>query len=281
MEIIFDNVDFRINKNTELEKIILKDIVFKINKSGIYSFFGNSNSGKTCIGELIDALIKPTKGRVIVNDFINNGNKIKNVNKLRFMVGYAFKNPYDMFLNKTVKEAIEFGMQYFKYKLEKIKLRAIDALKMVGLDESYFDKNPLELNLTEAKKVSLASILVYNPKIIILDEPTIGLNYKEKKELARLLTMLRDKYHKIIILLSRDSNFLYPLVDYVYLMDKSRIITEGDRNIFHEVNLLKNLGLEVPKIVEFISVARKEKNAKLENYKDIKDLIKGVYRNVF
>lgn len=281
MEIIFDNVSFKINKNTELEKTILKDITFKINKSGIYAFFGNSNSGKTCIGELIDALIRPSKGSVTINEFVNKGNRIKNINKLRFMIGYAFKNPYDMFFNETVTEEIEFGMQYFNYKLEKTKLRAIDALKMVGLNESYFNKNPLDLNLTEAKKISLASILVYNPKVIILDEPTIGLNNKEKKELARLLTMLRDKYHKVIIILSRDSNFLYPLIDYVYLMDKSKIIIEGDKNIFHETSLLENLGLEIPKIVEFISIAKKEKSAKLENYKDIKDLIKGVYRNVF
>lgn len=281
MEIKFDNVSFKINKNTELEKTILKDINFEIKRSGIYAFLGNSNSGKTCIGELIDALIKPFKGSVTVNEFINKGNKIKNINKLRFIVGYTFRNPYDMFFNKSVKKEIEFGVQYFKYKLEKINLRAIDALKMVGLDESYFDRNPLELNLTEAKKVSLASILVYNPKIIVLDEPTIGLNYKEKKELGRLLTMLRDKYHKIIIILSKDSNFLYPLIDYVYLMDKARIITEGDRSIFHEVNLLESLGLEIPKIVEFINIAKKEKNIKLQDYKDIKDLIKGVYRNVF
>ncbi len=281
MEIIFDNVSFKINKNTELEKTILKDINFKIKKSGIYAFLGNSNSGKTCIGELIDALIKPATGSVTINEFVNKGSRIKNINKLRFMVGYAFKNPYDMFFNKTVKEEIEFGMQYFNYKLEKIKLRAIDALKMVGLNESYFNKNPLELCLTEARKVSLASILVYNPKIIILDEPTIGLNYKEKKELTRLLTMLRDKYHKIIIILSRDSNFLYPLIDYVYLMDKSRIITEGDKSVFYQTSLFENLGLEIPKIIEFINIAKKDKKAKLENYKDIKDLIKGVYRNVF
>lgn len=281
MEIIFNNVGFSINKRTQLEKIILKDVNFLINKPGIYSFFGNSNSGKTSIGELIDALIKPSRGSVKIDKFINNGRRIKNVNKLRFMVGYVYKNPYDMFFNESVKKEIEFGMQYFKYKLEKIKLRAIDALEMVGLDESYLNKNPLELNLKEAKKVSLASILVFNPKIVILDEPTIGLNYKEKKELSRLLRLLRDKYNKIIILLSRDSNFLYPIIDYVFLMDKARIITQGDRRIFHENELLESLGLEVPKIVEFIDIARKEKKVKLENYKDIKDLIKGVYRNVF
>ncbi len=281
MEIIFKNAGFKINSKTPLEKTILNDISFEINTPGIYSFFGNSNSGKSCIGELIDALIMPTSGYVKVGNFINNGKKIRNINKLRFMVGYSFKNPFEMFFNKTVEKEIEFGLKYFKYKLEKIKYRATDALRLVGLDESYLKKNPLELSLTEAKKVALAAIIVYNPKIIILDEPTIGLNYREKKDLSRLLKLLKEKYNKIIIILSRDSNFIYPLADYVYLMDKTRIVSEGDRNIFLDTELLKDLDLEVPKIIDFIKMVKKETNIKLENYKDIKDLIKGVYRNVF
>lgn len=280
MEIKFENVSFIIDKGTPLEKTILNDVSFKLRENKIYGILGNSNSGKTCIAELIDALIKPTKGKVCVNDFVNDGHRIKKVNKLRLNIGYVFKNPYDMFFNKTVKKELVFGMKYFKYKLERVKFRPIDALKLVGLDESYLNKNPMELTLSEARKVAFASVIIFNPKVIILDEPTIGFSYNDKKELIRLIKILKNKYKRMIIILSKDTDFLYSLVDYVYLFDKSRLITEGETELFKERALLETLGLKVPDIIKFISLA-KSKNVKLYDYKDIKDLIKGVCNNVF
>ena len=114
MEIKFDHVSFVIDAYTPLEKTIISDVSFEIKSPGIYSFIGRSNSGKTAIGDLINALIMPTNGKVKIGRFINDGRMIKNINKLRFQTGYVFKNPYDMFFNKTVRSEIEFGMKYFK-----------------------------------------------------------------------------------------------------------------------------------------------------------------------
>ena len=144
MEIKFNNVSLVTNLGTPLEKTMLNNVSFRLSGNKIYGILGNSNSGKTCIGELISALIKPTKGNVNVNEYLNNGKKIRNVNKLRLMVGYVNKNPYDMFICKTVKKELEFGMKYFKYRLNSIKMRPNDALKMVGLSEEYMDKEPLK-----------------------------------------------------------------------------------------------------------------------------------------
>ncbi len=281
MEIKFNDVSLKINKNTPLEKVILTDVKFEIKEPGIYGFLGNSNSGKSAIADLMDALISPTSGSVQINKFVNSGKKIKKVNKLRYMVGYLFKNPYDMFFNSSVLKELEFGMQYFKHKLEKISMRTVDALKLVGLSENVLNKDPLELDLATAKKVAIASIIIYNPKVIILDEITIGLNYKEKKEIMRLLKLLKDKYNKIIILLSKDTDFLYQIVDYVYLMDNSKMVAEGETELLEDVDLLKKFNMDVPKIVEFTNLVKNNKNVKLNYYKDIKELIKGVYRNVF
>ncbi len=281
MEVKFENVSFVINRKTPLEKTILKDVSFDLKDNLIYAFIGNSNSGKTAVAELVDALVRPTKGKVIVGDYINDGRRIKKINNLRFDVGYVFKNPYDMFFNKTVKKEIEFGMKYFKYKLKKVKLRVVDALKMVGLDEDYLNKKVNELTLSEAKKVALASIIVFNPKIIILDEPTIGLNSRDKKELIRFLKLMKEKYNKTIIILSKDTDFLYQFVDYIYIFDKSKLILEGKRNVFKEVDLFESLGIKVPDIIKFISLAKTRKNKIFIDHKDIKDLIKEVYRDVF
>ena len=280
MEIKFEHVSFVIDAYTPLEKTILSDVSFSINSPGIYSFVGPSNSGKTAIGDLINALVKPNKGKVTVGNFVNNGKRIKNINKLRFNTGYVFKNPYDMFFNKSVRKEIEFGMKYFKYRLESIDLRAKDALKLVDLDESYLELDPLKLNLIDAKKVALACALIYNPKIIILDEYTNGLSNKDKDELMRLLRILKNKYNKTIILLTKDTTFSYMISDYVYLMSKTNIVKEGDKKIFKDISLLESIGLEVPPIISFVNECNKYGH-EINDYVNILDLIKGVYRDVF
>ncbi len=279
-KIEFNNVTFIINKGTTLEKTILNDVSFKMEDNKIYSFLGSSNSGKTAIGDLINALIIPDSGSVKIGEFINDGRRIKNVNKLRFDTGYVFKNPYDMFFNKTVKQEIAFGMKYFNYKVKKKSLRINDALKLVGLDESYLKLNPLRLTLVDAKKVALACTLIYNPSIIILDEFTNGLDYNDKAELLRLLKLLKNKYKKTIILLSKDTSFCYEISDYIYLMHLTKIVGEGTREILHDEEKLKEIGLEVPKIVSFVNECKKAGHD-IDYYTNIHDLIKGVYRDVF
>ena len=280
MEITFDHVSFVVDAYTPLEKTILSDISFTIKDSGIYSFVGASNSGKTAIGDLINALVKPTKGKVKIGPFINDGRRIKNINKLRFETGYVFKNPYDMFFNSTVKKEIEFGMQYFKYKVDRIDLRAADALKLVGLDDSYLNLNPQNLTLIDAKKVALACALVYNPKIIILDEYTNGLTFGDKNELIRLLRILKNKYKKTIILLTKDTSIAYQISDYVYLLAKTKLVRDGSKKILTDVELLKFIELEVPPIISFIDECNKNGH-ELNDYVNILDLIKAVYRDVF
>ena len=280
MEIIFDHVTFVINKNTPLEKTILDNATFMIEKEGIYTFLGASNSGKTAIADLINALISPDSGAVRIGKFVNNGSRIKNINKLRFETGYVFKNPYDMFINKTVEKELQFGMKYFKYKTDKMSIRVPDALKLVGLDESYLKMDPLKLNLVDAKKVALASVLIYNPSIIILDEFTAGLSHNDKEEIIRLLRILKNKYRKTIILLSKDTSFCYKIADYVYLMRLTKVIASGDKSLLEDAEVLESCGLAVPEIVSFVDACNKKGND-INYYTNILDLIKGVYRDVF
>ncbi len=279
MEIRFVNVNFIIDSYTPLEKTILSNINFEILDKGIYSFIGKSNSGKTAIGDLINALVSPNTGKVCIGKYINDGRKIKHINSLRRETGYVFKNPYDMFFNNTVRKELEFGMKYFKYKRKYIKERVKSSLKLVDLDERILRVNPLKLDLLDAKKVALACILTYNPNIIILDEFTNGLGYKEKDELIKLLKMLKNKYDKTIILLTKDTTFAYQVTDYVYLLDKTRIISEGKKDLLRDKELLNSLGLEEPKIVSFINEYKKHKD--ISDYTNILDLIKAVYRDVF
>ena len=171
-------------------------------------------------------------------------------------------------------------MKYFKYKLEKIDMRASEALKLVNLDDSYLDMNPQDLSFCDAKKVALACALVYNPSILILDEFTAGLSSNDKTELLRLLRILKTKYKKTIILLSKDTAFCYQIADYVYLMHMTKLACEGEKDILNNVDTLNELDLEVPPIVAFINECNKNGH-EIYNYTSTHDLIKGVYRDVF
>lgn len=280
MEIKFEHVNFIIDTYTPLEKTILSDVSFCIKGPGIYSFVGKSNSGKTAIGDLINALVVPNSGLVKVGDFVNNKKRIKNINKLRCNTGYVFRNPYDMLFNSSVRKELEFGMRYFKYKTKNIKERVNNALKLVDLDPSLLNMYPQNLDLVDAKKLALASTLVYNPEVIILDEVEIGLNYSERKNIKKLIVMLKEKYNKTVIILTKNTDFIYDITDEVFVMNKTKLIKNGDISLLRDKSLMDFCDLNVPKIAEVIEKIR-EKNIDMEDYKDIKDLIKAVYRNVF
>ncbi len=278
MEIVFDNVTYKENINTPLEITYLKKLTFSIKEKEITCIIGDSDSGKTKIGELINAVVSPTFGSVKIFDFINDGRRIKNINRLRMNVGYVPMNPKDILFNKTVKSELFFGMKYFKYKLNKKSIRCSEALKLVGLPESYLDKKINELTLTEQKKISMSSVLIFNPNIIILDEPTIGLGTKEKDSLKKLILLLKEKYKKTIIIITKDTDFAYSVADNCHLMFRGSIIASGDRDLMTNENLMKMYNLKLPEIIKFIKEANK-KGIKLSNTDNILDLIKEVYRN--
>ena len=138
----------------------------------------------------------------------------------------------------------------------------------------------MDLNVRDAKKVALACILIYNPKVIILDEFTNGLTSEDKSDLVRLLKTLKNKYRKIIILLSKDTTFCYQISDYIYLMSYTRLVKEGKRSILEDEELLSEINLPVPHIASFVNLCNK-KGHEINHYTNILDLIKEVYRDVF
>lgn len=277
MEIEFKNVTLLKNQSCCNDTKVVQNLTFTLKEKNIYAFIGNSSSGKTSICELISFLEVPTKGYIRVGNYINNG-KWKKLNKLRFNVGYVYSRPSEMFFHKTVRKEIEFSLKNFKYSKNKINSRIINSLKMVGLNEDYLDLDPFRLSLNEQKKLALACTLVYNPKVIIIDEATTGLNNKEKKDLIRLLKILKNKYKKIVILMSKDTDFLYTFVDYVYILDKGNIVKAGKKDILTNVKLLEKYQLKIPEIVKFVYEAKK-RNIKINYHNNINDLIKEVYRN--
>ena len=280
MEIRYDNVSYVYNPKTALKKVALKDINLTIQDSKINAVIGTSGSGKTTLVELLNSLLVPTKGKVIVDkDIISEKSQIKNINTLRRKVGIVFQFPEEQFFNLTVKKELEFGLLSFNYRTNEIDKRVSDALKMVGLDDSYLDRDPFKLSNGEQRKVAIASILIVNPKIIVFDEPTIGLDYESKKNFIKLIRMLKNRYNKTIIIISHDIDFIHNISDYVILLDKGNVILTGNKyDILGNPDVLKEYNLPVPKVVEFSYKVLKNKGIKMGYRDDINDLLKDIYR---
>lgn len=278
MEITFNNVTYKENVRTPLEKTYLKNFSYTFTSGKVYSIIGDSDSGKEKIGLLINAVNKPLIGTIKIGKYLNDGKYIKNINGLRMNVGYLKENPNEFLFNKIVKSELEFGLKYFKYKLNKKNIRISEALKLVGLNEEYLKRKIDSLNISEKKKVSLASILIFNPSVIILEEPSIFLNYRDNEKLIKLIKLLKDKYNKTIILISKDTNLSYKVSDEIILLNKGSIVYAGNKSILEDEKVLNNINVDVPEIVKFINISNKF-DANLTYTSNILDLIKEVYRN--
>lgn len=279
MEIKFNNVSYIYNDNSPLKKKALSNINLEIKENKINGIIGRSGSGKTTLVELINALLIPTVGEIKIDEFLLKKNKkIANVNNLRVNIGLIFQFPEEQFFNLKVKDEIKFGMKYFKIKLPEIDKRCSDALTMVGLDDSYLDRDTFKLSSGEMRKVAIASVLAFNPKVVILDEPTIGLDSISKKNLISLIRRLKTRYNKTIIIISHDVDLLHEISDYIFVLDKGKLVLEGDKYEVFTSSQLLDYGLEPPKIIEFEKLVQKKKNIKLGYRSDINDLIKDIYR---
>jgi len=282
MEIKFENVSYSYLAGTPLQVDALKDITTTILPNKINALIGPSGSGKSTMIELINGLKLPTKGTVHVSKHkLKNNIRIVDANKLRFDIGVVFQNPEDQFFQKTVKKEIEFGMKYFGYKIEKINQRVEDALKMVGLDISYMSRNPFELSGGEKRKVAIASVLAFNPEVIILDEPTNGLDTTSKESLVKLIKMLKDKYNKTIIVVSHDVDVMYRFVDNVIILSQGKILLQGDKyEVFKNIDTLTNNGVKVPRIVDFLHKVELKTGKYLGDFDNVEDLTKEIIQNV-
>lgn len=258
MAIILENVSYNYNN-----QCILNDINLSIKSNAITSIIGISGSGKTTLAEIISLITKPSNGKVINNK----------------KTGLVFQNPSEQFFSNTVEKEIELGINNLNKDISQIKKKVNDALIMVGLDSNFLKRNLSTLTLAEQKKVAIAAVLAANPEVIVLDEPTLGLDSKSQKTIARLIKLLKQRYKKTIIVLTEDVEFAHIISDEVIVLDGGKVVLQDNKyEVFTKD--IENYGLKKPKIIEFEQLVYRKKKIKLLYRDDINDLMKDIYRNV-
>lgn len=259
MAIVFNKVSY---------KDKLKNISYTFEEGKITSVLSVSGNGKTLFSYILSGLIKDYTGEVI------NSYEGRNM-------GYVFQNPEESFIFNNVREEISFGLKKYNYKIDVLDKRIEDSLKMVGLDNSYLDRNPFDLSSGEKCLLALGVVLALNPKLLIIDEPTLYLDNKNMEYLIKLIKKLKNNYHKTIIIFTSDIEFAIRLTDNYIILKNGKIYSSGtSKDLLNNIPRLKSSGIEIPRIIEFINVVNKKKNINLDMTFDIKELMKDIYRHV-
>ncbi len=269
MEIVLKNVSYRYKNKKLLEKVNLKISGEKIT--------GITGDNKTLLIELIDSLIKPSYGEIKIG---NTTITKDNILEMRKEVCLISQRSYEQFFTDTPREEMMFLVGRINYQNKDINKKMKDALELVGLNEKYLDEPIINLSSGEKKLLQIAMGLLYNPKVIIFDEVFVELDYTNKKKIIKLIKMLKNRYHKTIIIASNNSNLLYELTDDLIIIKKARVVAADETvKIYQDVDFLKYNDIEIPDLVKFTYLAKKKK-VKLSYHRDIRDLIKDVYKHV-
>ena len=199
------------------------------------AIIGQTGNGKSTLVQHLNALLLPSEGELEILDHnIKANEKNKGLKMLRSKVGLVFQfSEYQLF-EETILKDVSFGPKNFGQSEEEAISSAKKALKLVGLDETYYERSPLDLSGGQKRRVAIAGILAMDPEVIVLDEPTAGLDPKGSKEMMNLFKSLNKDYDKTIILVTHDNEIVYHDCDNVILMQDGKLAYTGDSKSFFE-----------------------------------------------
>ena len=275
MGIALENVSFTYQEGTPLSSTALSDVSLTIEDGSYTALIGHTGSGKSTILQLLNGLSVPSQGSVRVFDtLITSTSKNKDIRQIRKQVGLVFQFAENQIFEETVLKDVAFGPQNFGVSEEEAEKIAREKLALVGINESLFDRSPFELSGGQMRRVAIAGILAMEPAILVLDEPTAGLDPLGRKELMNLFKKLHQS-GMTIVLVTHLMDDVAEYANQVYVMEKGRLVKGGKpSDVFQDVVLMEEVQLGVPKITAFCKrladrgVSFKRLPIKIEEFKE-------------
>lgn len=252
MSIKFEKVGFEYAPNTPFAYGALKDVTLSITPKKVTAIIGATGSGKTTLVQHLNALLLPTQGKIhILDRTIVANEKPKNLKALRERVGLVFQFPEYQLFEETVLKDVAFGPLNFGVDKETAITKAKEALRVVGLDETTDEKSPLDLSGGQKRRAAIAGILAINPDVLVLDEPTAGLDPQGSQAMMELFLDLNKQQEKTILVVTHDMEHVFRYCDEVVVIDQGAVIhTSSVMDFFTNESLLSTLTIEVPKIIQ-------------------------------
>ena len=260
MQISLKNVSYTYNYKTPYAREVLKDINLKIDEGSYTVIVGKTGSGKSTLIEHINGLLLPTKGEVAVDNILITNPQSKKERRelakklkiLRQDVAVLFQFSEQQLFETSVLKDIIFAPLNYGVAEEKAILKAKELIKLVGLDESYLDKSPFELSGGEMRKVALCGVLALEPKVLILDEPTVALDYQSREEIMAMVKRLKEEFDMTIVLVTHNMDYVLEYADKVFVLKNGEISFEGKvEDLFLNEQVLKENSLELPEVLKF------------------------------
>ncbi|GGI65064.1 energy-coupling factor ABC transporter ATP-binding protein [Enterococcus alcedinis] len=253
MDIRFEKVSFTYQPNSPFEQRVLHDIDLVVKEGCYTALVGHTGSGKSTLVQHLNALLKPTAGKVQIGErTITPETNNKNLKPIRQKVGIVFQFPESQLFEETVARDIAFGPQNFGVPEEEAKVLAAKTLKMVGLDESYLERSPFDLSGGQMRRVAIAGVLAMEPEVLVLDEPTAGLDPQGRKEMMEMFARLHKENNITIVLVTHLMDDVADYADFVYVLEKGTVVKQGTpRDVFQEVEWLQAKQLGVPTATAF------------------------------
>ncbi len=253
MSIIVENLVHVYNQGSPFEARALSNIDFTIKEGEFVGLIGHMGSGKSTLIQHFNGLLKPANGKIYINDLDITKKNVK-LNEVRKKVGLVFQYPEYQLFEETIYKEVAFGPTNLGLEESEIKARVREALGLVGLDiDEIEDRSPFELSGGQRRRIAIAGVLAMKPEVLILDEPTAGLDPKGRDEILAQIKSLHQKYKITVILVSHSMEDIARLVDKIIVMDKGRVALEGTpREIFRRAESLEKMGLGVPQMTNLV-----------------------------
>jgi len=251
MSIKFKDVDFIYSENTPYQFQALHQLNLTIKPNLITAIVGKTGCGKSTMVQHLNGLLAPTNGSIeILDRTIIAKTKTKNLKSLRKKVGLVFQFPEYQLFEETILKDVSFGPKNFNVSVEEAEKEAKKALDLVGIDESYYERSPLELSGGQKRRIAIAGILAMNPEILVLDEPTAGLDPQGAKQMMQLFRKLNVEYNKTILIVTHNMEDVLTYCDEVVVLDKGSIMThQVVKDFFKNTNLLEKLNILPPFVI--------------------------------
>ena len=282
MAISFQKITYIYDAGMPYAHAAINDIDLELEEGKITAIIGETGSGKSTLVQHLNALLLPNKGRLVILDHeIESDKKNRGLKSLRKDVGLVFQfSEYQLF-EETILKDVAFGPKNFGDDEETALNKAKKALKLVGIPESYYERSPLELSGGQKRRVAIAGIIAIEPKILVLDEPTAGLDPAWAMEMINLFISLNKNMGTTIIIVSHDNEVVYNYADNVVLMADGSVRYSGDTlSLFNNDELVKQFNLLEPRLVKLKRELR-EKGFKInDDVRTLPELAKVVAREV-
>ncbi len=277
MSIKINHLKHVYNAGTIFEKTALYDINITIQTGEFIGLIGHTGSGKSTLIQHLNGTISPTEGEILLDDENIHKDKAK-LREVRQRIGLAFQYPEHQLFEITVYKDVAFGPSNMKLSEQEIDKRVREALQTVGLSESVYEKSPFELSGGQKRRVAIAGVLAMNPEVLILDEPTAGLDPKGRDEILYAIKKLHEKRGITIILVSHSMEDVAKLADRLIVMEKGRVAMTGTpKEVFARVEELEKIGLAAPQI-SYVLAELKQKGYDLPNdIYTVEEAVKALY----